>query len=228
MGFGLLFIGYFVTYIMSYVLIPKLLGCVIMLVGVIKLSEYELKFKRCIPVVGAMSAVSTYMLLKNIFEYFRLDAVLFNEVVLNIVSTADEALAVLFHVVLLIAITSIAKSTGIDKLCFKAMRNLLIVAVAEIAYFVALIIPASDVKQIIFLIALCLRFLWIVLNLILMASCYRMICDESDVDMPDKEINIPVVKQMENIMRRRDKNAFDSGRLLNEKRRTKKEAKKKK
>ena len=228
MGFGLLFIGYFVTYIMSYVLIPKLLGCAIMLVGVIKLSEYELKFKRCIPILGAMSAVSAYMFLRNIFEYFKLDSAIFNEVVLNIVSTADEALAVFLHVMLLIAITSIAKSTGIDKLCFKAMRNLLIVAVAEIAYFVVLIIPTSNVKQIIFLIALCLRFLWIVLNLILLASCYRMICDERDADMPDKEINIPVVKQMENIMKRRDKNAFDSGRFLNEKRRIKREAKKKK
>jgi hypothetical protein len=55
-----------------------------------------------------------------------------------------------------------------------------------------------------------------------------MICDESDADMPDKEINIPVIKQMEDIMRRRDKNAFDSGKLWSAKRRAKKESKKKK
>ena len=228
MGFGLLFVGYFVTYVMSYVFIPKLLGCVLMLAGVIKLSEYELRFKRCIPVLGAMGVSSAYMLLRNIFEYFSIESSLFSEVSLNVVSTIDEALTVLFHILLLIAITAIAKSTEIEKICFKAMRNLLIIGVAEVAYFIVLLVPASETKQVIFWIALCLRLIWIVLDLMLLASCYRMICDENDVDMPDKEINVPIIKQMEDIMRRRDKNAFDSGKLWNEKRRAKKESKKKK
>ena len=153
---------------------------------------------------------------------------MFNEVVLNIVSTVDEAIAVVFHIFVLIAITAIAKSTGLEKICFKAMRNLLIVCAAEVVYFAALIIPGeSSLKQIVFWIALCLRLMWIVLDLMLFASCYRFICDESDADMPDKDINIPLIKQMEDIMRRRDKNAFDSGRNFSEKRRAKKESKKK-
>lgn len=228
MGFGLLFVGYFVTYVMSYVFIPKLLGCIIMLAGILKLSEYELRFKRCIPAVVAMSVSSAYMFLRNVFEYYRIESSLLNEGILNVVSTVDEAFTVLFHVLLLIAITAIAKNIGIDKICFKAMRNLLIICVAEVVYFVVLMVPASDMKQILFWIALCLRGLWIILDLMLLASCYRMICDESDADMPDKEINVPVIKQMEDIMRRRDKNAFDSGKSFREKRKVKKESKKKK
>jgi hypothetical protein len=199
-----------------------------MLAGVVKLSEYELRFKRCIPTLGAMCLSSGYMLLRDIFEYFSIESSLFGEGVLNVVSTVDEAITVLFHVLVLIAITAIAKSTGIDKICFKAMRNLLIVGVAEVTYFVVLAFPNSEIRQIIFWIALCLRLIWIVLDLMLLASCYRMICDESDADMPDKEINIPVIKQMEDIMRRRDKNAFDSGKLWSAKRRAKKESKNKK
>ena len=79
-----------------------------------------------------------------------------------------------------------------------------------------------------FWVAIALRLIWIVLDLVLFASCYRLICDESDVDMPDREVNIPAFKQMENVMRRRDKNAFDSGRMLSEKRFSKKQNKKKK
>ena len=154
MGFGLLFVGYFITYVMSYVFIPKLLGCVIMLAGIIKLSEYELRFKRCIPVLGAMCVSSAYMLLRNIFEYFKIDSLLFDDVALNVVSTVDEALTVLFHVLLLIAITAIAKSTELDKVCFSAMRNLLIIGMAEVSYFVMLILPDSDIKQIVFWIVL--------------------------------------------------------------------------
>lgn len=230
MGFGLLFIGYFVAYVMSYVFIPKLFGCLVMLVGVIKLSEYELGFKKCIPILGVMSAASTYMLVRNVFEYFKIDSAIFNELAVNIVSVGEELVGFLFHIFLLIAISKIAKDTGLENVSFRAMRNLIVVAAAEVAYLLMSFLPkdSSVVTEVLFWVALALRLIWVVLNLVLLASCYRLICDESDVDMPDREINVPVFKQMENVMRRRDKNAFDSGRMLSEKRFSKKQNKKKK
>ena len=88
-----------------------------------------------------------------------------------------------------------------------------------------LVLPKSETTQVVFWVAIGLRLMWIVLNLVLLVSCYRMICDESDVDMPDREINIPIIKQMEKIMRKRDKNAFDSGIKWSEKRKNKKDKK---
>ena len=228
MGFGLLFIGYFVTYVMSYVFIPKLLGCILMLLGILKLSAYDLKFKKCVPVLGAMSITSAFMLVNSALQYFNITALVINDVLLNSVSVADELLGLGFHAFLLLAINNIARDTGLEKLCFKAMRNLLLVFVAEIAWFAVSIFSDTSANQVIFWIAIGLRIIWIVLDLILLVSCYRLICDESDVDMPDKEVNIPVIKQMEEIMRRRDKNAFDSGRNWSEKRKAKREEKKNK
>lgn len=228
MGFGLLFVGYFVSYVMSYVFIPKLLGCIIMLAGVLKLSEYELEFKKSIPVLGAMSVTSAYMMVRSLLDYFGIVSPVFGEIAANIVSLADEILGVLFHVLLLLAIKKIAKDTGLDNLCYKAVRNLLIVFVAEISWLSVSLIPDTEFKKILFWIAFGLKVIWIVINLILLVSCYRMICDESDVDMPDREVNIPIIKHMEKTMQKRDKNAFDSGKLLNEKRWTKKQSKKKK
>ena len=230
MGFGLLFVGYFVSYVMSYVFIPKLLGCLIMLAGIVKLSEYELEFKKCVPALGAMSIASAYMLARSIFEYFGIESAAFGELAVNIVSVAEELLGFVFHIFLLRAINKIAKDTGLDKLCFRAMRNLIVVAVAQVAYVSLSLVPksAEGVTQVLFWVALGLRLIWIVLDLSLLVSCYRMICDESDADMPDREVSIPVIRQMENVMRKRDKNAFDSGKLLNEKRWAKKQSKKKK
>lgn len=230
MGFGLLFLGYFVSYVMSYVFIPRILGCLIMLWGVVKLSEYELEFKKCTPVLAGMSVASAYMLVRSTVEYFGGKSAIFGELAVNIVSVSEELLGFLFHILLLRAINKIAKDTGLDKLCFRAMRNLMVIAVAELVYVSLSLIPksAETVTQVLFWIALGLRIIWIVLDLSLLVSCYRMICDERDVDMPDREVNIPIIKQMEKTMQRRDKNAFDSGKLLNDKRRTKKENKKKK
>ena len=227
MGFGLMFVGYFVAYVMSYAFIPKLIGCLIMLWGIINLSQYELKFKRCIPVLGVMSVISIYVLMSNIFGYFDITSVFFSDSVISVVTAVDEAVNFIFHAFLLIAITSISKATDLEKLAFKAMRNLLIVGAAEIAYLIFSALPQNESTRPVYLIAFCLRLIWIILDLILLASCYRLICDEKEVDMPDKEINIPVIKQMEEIMRKRDKNAFDSAIRWSEKRRDKRNEKQK-
>ena len=227
MGFGLMFVGYFFVYVMSYVFIPKLLGYLIMLVASVKLSAYELKFKPCVPILGFMSVISAYALTENILDHFGVVPPMFGEGILNVVSTAEEILTIAFHAFLMLAINSIARSTGLDKLCFRAMRNLLLIGIAEMTYLIVLLLPKNNFVQYVFFAAVILRFIWIVLDLLLLVSCYRMICEEGDESMPDKEIKIPIIKQMEAIMRRRDKNAFDSALKWSEKIKNKKENKSK-
>ncbi len=226
MGFGLLFIGYFVSYVMSYAFIPKLLGCIIMLFGVRKLSEYEIKFKLCVPVLIAMCVTSAYIFTEQMLSYFKISSFVSGELAVNIVSVGDEVLGVIFHVFLLLAIGKLAHDTELEKVRVSAIRNLVLVGLAEISYITVLVLPDSDFKLTFFRIAFGLRLIWIVLDLALLVSCYRQICDESDVDMPDREINIPVIKHMEKVLGIRDKNAFDSGKNWSEKRRNKKSKKK--
>ena len=228
MGFGLMFVGYFFTYLISLVFVPRILGYAIMLWATVKLSAFDIKFKRCLPVLGGLFLISAYVLSGDIVKHFNLEASLFNDTVLNIVSTAEELLVILFHVFLMLAIGSIAKDTGLDKIRFRAMRNLLLIMIAELTYTVIIFLPKNKVVQTVFAITVILRFIWIFLDLILLASCYRLICEEGDESMPEKEINVPIIKQMESVMRRRDKNAFDSGKRWSEKRQNKKEKRKKK
>ena len=228
MGFGLMFVGYFFTYLISLVLFPRILGYAIMMWATVKLSAFDLKFKRCLPVLGGLFLVSAYSFAGDIVNHFNLATSFFNEHVLNIVSAGEEALVVLFHIFLMLAIGSIAKDTGLDKIRFRAMRNLFLIVAAELAYTVVIFLPKNKVVQTVFAATVILRFIWIFLDLILLASCHRLICEEGDESMPEKEINIPVLKQMESVMRRRDKNAFDSGKRWSEKRQNKKEKLKKK
>ena len=228
MGFGLMFVGYFFTYIISLVLVPKILGYVLMMCATVKLSAFDIKFKRCIPVLGGLFLISSYTLLGDILGWLNIGSSLFNNSVLNVVSVAEEVLVVAFHIFLMFAIGSIAIDTGLEKIRFRAIRNLLLICVAEILYVVVALLPVSDIFQAATFVVVMLRFIWIVLDLILLASCYRMICEAGDEDMPEKDVSIPVIKQMETIMRKRDKNAFDSGKKWTEKRREKKEKRQKK
>ena len=228
MGFGLMFVGYFFTYIISLVLVPKILGYVLMMCATVKLSAFDIKFKRCIPVLGGLFLISSYTLLGDILGWLNIGSSLFNNSVLNVVSVAEEVLVVAFHIFLMFAIGSIAIDTGLEKIRFRAIRNLLLICVAEVLYVVVALLPVSDIFQAATFVVVMLRFIWIVLDLILLASCYRMICEAGDEDMPEKDVSIPVIKQMETIMRKRDKNAFDSGKKWTEKRREKKEKRQKK
>ena len=227
MGFGLMFVGYFFTYLISLVIVPKILGYVIMTWATIKLSAFDVKFKKCLPILGGLIVVSAYILAGDILKYFSIDNALFNGIFLTVVSLTEEALVVAFHAFLMLAITNIAKDTGLEKIRLRAMRNLLIFCVAEFAYTGFSFLPNNEMLGAVFSIIVILRFIWIFLNLILLASCYRLICEAGDESMPDKEVNIPIIKQMEEIMRRRDKNAFDAGKNWSEKRQSKKEKRKK-
>ena len=222
MGFGLMFVGYFFTYLISLVFVPKILGYVIMTWAAVKLSAFDIKFKRCLPVLLVLILVSTYSLTGDILRYLNVEMPLFVGLVPNIISIIEELLILVFHVYLMLAIASIAKDIGLEKIRFSAIRNLLIIFVAEAAYTIMTFLPKNDAIQAIFLGAVILRFIWIFLDLVLLASCYRQICEEGDESMPEKEINIPIIKQMEESMRRRDKNAFDLGLKWTEKRKTKK------
>ncbi len=227
MGFGLMFVGYFFAYLISLVLVPKILGYAIMVWATVKLSAFDLKFKKGLPVLGGLILVSAYSLVGDIFRYFSMDVTLFNGVVPNVIAVIEEVLVLVFHAFLMLAIANIAKETGLEKIRFSAMRNLLIIGIAEVAYTVMIFLPKNESIQAVFLGVIILRFIWIFCNLFLLASCYRMICEEGDESMPEKEINVPVIKQMESTLRRRDKNAFDSGIKWTENRRTKKEKRKK-
>ena len=227
MGFGLMFVGYFFAYLISLVFVPKILGYAIMVWATVKLSAFDLKFKKCLPVLGGLILVSAYSLAGDIFRYLSMDVALFNGVVPNVIAVIEEVLVLAFHAFLMLAIASIAKDTGLEKIRFTAIRNLLIIGIAEVAYTIMIFLPKNESIQAVFFGVILLRFIWIFFDLFLLVSCYRMICEEGDENMPEKEINVPIIKQMESTLRRRDKNAFDSGIKWTENRRMKKEKRKK-
>lgn len=226
MGFGILFVGYFVAYVMSFIFIPKLIGYVLMIWATAKLSQYDLAFKRCIFILGLLSVMSVYSFTGSIFEYFSLESAWFGVSVKSLIQTAEKAVSLIFHIFLMLAMRHIAIETELPKLAYKSVRNISIGMLSTAVYLLSNFLPNSESTKTIALAAFILELVWIVLNLMLMASYYRFICDESDRDMEVKSINIPIIGKMEEIMRKRDQNAFDSGKDLVEKRRRKKETKK--
>ena len=226
MGFGLTFIGYFIAYVVSWAFPPvKLAGYALMIWGCFKLSEYNTGFRNCTLPLGFLSLAGVYSLLGYVYDVLGIASTLFEAKALSIVSNIGEALDVSFHACLLIAVCSIAKETELPKMAYKSMRNLLVVIVAELAYFVALFIPAGKAASVVSYIAVILRLLWVMLNVVLLANCYKMICPEGEEDMPVKESSNPIIRKMDAVIIEREENAKQAAIDLVRRRREKKDDK---
>ena len=211
MGFGLLFIGYILTYLLSmagaYGCYPAIIGCALMLYALTHLVEYEASFK--LPFFSAlpMTLCVTYSFVVELFSSLGilLPVFLTSSVTLTVVTYASALFDLVFNMTLLYAITCIAKETGVDRIRNAAIRNIVVYGV----YFLSVLLDESlpresAVRPYTFLAAFFLSLLVLVLNSIVIFSCYMRICDESDTEMERKESRFEVINKFNKEFDRRE------------------------
>ena len=141
MGFGILFLGYFATTMMSIPLsrmlpidlggIVKLVGYILIIIAAKKLSDYNEGFVKLLPsslVMVLISAfegfldVTVFLSINQIAEFPFSNALIY----VNDAKTLDYvsfAATIYFVAALCLAIKQIAKDTGIKKIEIAATRN---------------------------------------------------------------------------------------------------------
>lgn len=207
MGFGLLLMGYFLGMVMSLNIFGaffRLAGFSVTAYAARKLSDYHKGFSFLtlasmlsvgVSVLGAISSLSAFL-----YDNMIISEKLIGDGLATAFGYARYGAELIFTVALCVSISLIAKETGEIKLRYVAIRNLALYCV----YFVLQIIcwlPHEYVGTLLQLTALpavaqLAGFALILLNLIMIFSCYRRICDESDVDMPQKPSRFEFVNQM--------------------------------
>ena len=206
MGFGILFLGYFATTMMSIPLsrilpidlggVVKLLGYILIVVAAKKLSDYNKGFSSLIASSGLMGLISalegfmdvTVFLSKNqIAEFpFSNSLVYLNDA--KIVDYISFAATIYFVATLCLAIKQIAQDTGIKKIEIAATRNFvfycilfLVQAISFMPFDWVVIYKPVFVSALLIIELLC----WL-LNLYMLFSCYAKICDSDDIEMKQK------------------------------------------
>ena len=207
MGFGLLLMGYFLGMVMSLNIFGaffRLAGFALAAYAARKLSDYHKGFSFltlasmlsvAVSVLGAISSLSAFL-----YDNMIISEKLIGDGLATAFGYARYGAELVFTVALCVAISLIAKETGEIKLRYVAIRNLALYCV----YFVLQIIcwlPHEYVGTLLQITALpavaqLAGFALILLNLLMIFSCYRRICDESDVDMPQKPSRFEFVNQM--------------------------------
>lgn len=234
MGFGLLFIGYFITFLMSinsFGFIFELVGYTVMLYAVSKLAEYKSSIRRVIYPIMGMAIGSLYSAAVLIHtEFMPLPLPLLGTATTFIFSAIGAISTIVFHFFLLLPIRSIANDVGDKSLAASSVLVLITSCLGCSAEPVGAIIGAAITQTIsnsqnasvgiiggadgptailvsntaLPFVPLFAQIIFPLLTLIFLFFCYMRICAPEDVEMQQKPSRFAFINRLREKQAERD------------------------
>lgn len=236
MGFGWLFIGYFIATLMSINIAGafiRIVGYGVIFFAASKLNKYNRTFTYLQIATVIMLGVSLLLAASDIcgflYDEMFIKNNIFTESFKRAMGIVEMCVSLVFNGALLYSIRAIAIETEVDKIAVNSVRNFIFICL----YFVLNIIsylPFNFVKEysaVFSLPVLLLYFVWIVLNLILIYSCYARICDENDTEMIRKPSRFSFINKMRAEMEEKENRAIESSKKYRKEKQEKKQNRRK-
>ena len=211
MGFGILFLAYFMAFFvpLSYL---HVIGYAGIAWALTKLKEYRPAFLKAVWWLIPLGACCLYHVAGSVTEllpYFGItppDLPVFGTAVNAVVTMIECALTLCFHFVFLRQLNAFARELELTAIAKRADWGLWLVSVQVSTYVVALALELAGVGlQLLSLLAFLLQFVWAIFNLVNLFTCYMYICPEGDEDMERKPSKFAFVNNIREKMDERDR-----------------------
>ncbi len=207
MGFGLLFLGYLLAFLMSlnaYGYAFAILGYYIIFCALQKLSEYKHSFSYSLFPLAIMTLLRIFELIISVSQKTGLTpltdiaSAIERFLSLSTISTLITISTFVFSVLLFISITEIADSVELPELVSKGKFNIGVRTVYILTYLVAVLLPAifNINTGILMPILIVFELVCHLLALSLIYKCFFRICAPEDVDMPIKPSRFKFINDM--------------------------------
>ena len=215
MGFGILTVGYYLTYLLGMIWKDEiwgalliLLGCVLLAIALLRLSEYESGFRYALIFDALMVLPAVYRILVWLSDSFLWDLPFLGSTAETVAEYVEFALFLGFGVALLAAVRSLASDLEDTKIVTASVRNLVFLGI----YAICLILTTLPFgfAGLFGLAAMLVQLVYHVLMGVMLVSCYMRICDEGDKDMPLKKSRFAWVNRFREERARREQRAVDS------------------
>lgn len=218
MGYGLLFIGYATAFLMSFNSFGfffRSIGSLLMVCGLKKLCQFETKYNFCYVSAAAMcvSALAEGAVL------ILSDSMSLPENLQSYVSMLFYVCAVPFHGVFYKATRSLSKEVGLEKLSQKSDRNgvfSIIVLLLALMSFVSHSFKWGILNYL-FGATLIGLLLLVAMNLVLIYSCYKNICEAGDEENEAKPSKIPFLNKLFEVNEQRQNEIYEKTKSYAEK-----------
>ena len=211
MGFGILFLAYFLAFFvpLSYL---KIIGYAGLAWALCKLRDYRPAFIKAVWWLIPLGACCLYHIAGSVIAllpYLGMAAPelpLFGTTMTAIVTMVECALTLGFHFMLLVQLRGFAAELELPAIAKRADWGLWLVGVQTSTYVVALALELAGFGlQLLSLIAFLLQFAWAIFNLINLFTCYMYICPEGDEDMERRPSRFGFVNDIREKMDERDR-----------------------
>ena len=189
MGFGLLFLGYFVAFLGSF-LAELSVFTFILGAGIILFSLKNLVFENKMFIVSAVLAfileISAILVAALGFMFVPETDVLY-----IIVSQVYKWVVYALNASLMIAIFIIAKDVDVLKIKVKSIINLIFIAIGVIVSIAHEFVTDQFAQERLSIVSAGAQILFVILGLMTIFNCYMKICYEDDQNMQKKSSGIP-------------------------------------
>ena len=202
MGYGLVLIGYALTFFTSLTLygwLFRLLGYAAMAYGLFKLKDYFPFYKLSLFAVLALFLTGIGEAGAEMLYSLGKDTELFKTVVFY----TRDALVLVFHVLFLIATYIAYGVVGMTEKKVNAVTDICAVVLGYAFYILAAlkIVEGS--------VAVFVQLIWTVMVFFLIFGCYMRICPEGDENMPRRESKIPFINRFSEALEKREAEAIE-------------------
>ena len=192
MGFGLLLIGYLTVHLMTM----NPLGALIRVAGYglityasLKLKKYHRSFSYLTIMSLVMLSIALVLLcadgIRYLYDLMLIDSLWIGDSHKMIVGYVDQGSSFFFQSAMVYGVYCIAKETEIRKISNNAIRNFIFLCFYYFAYAISFL-PFQGIQNTqleLKVIVWVSYFACILLNFLLLFSCYAKICDEDDEKM---------------------------------------------
>lgn len=215
MGFGLVLIGYTFAYLMSlnsFGFLFRLVGTAVMLAGTSRLMKFEKTFFY-VHISGILLALAaTFETLSHLLlDYTSFDAVWLDENLVTALFVAFMVISIPFHLLFYRAARKISVDVGIRNITSRSVKYEIFFG-AEIILVAATYVTFSMKAKIVnyfYMAAVILLYVVIFLNITLIYSCYKNICEEGDEEAPRKPSKLPFMNKLFEASEKREKEIYE-------------------
>lgn len=193
MGFGYLFIGYLVTFVLSLPVaklgfggLALLVGYAVMYYALWLLSHYNRSFLWAKYTLIPLLVTAVYEFTKNFDELLLWQSPVFSGVTATVMEWLTFALILFFNLSLLYGIRMLSYAVGLGHMSVAAVRNACFVVLYSVLLCVTKLPVSETVKVYLSLPVVLLDIVWIFCNHLLILSCAKNICPAGDEDQPAK------------------------------------------
>ncbi len=225
MGFGLLFIGYFLEYLLGLNQLgtfTHVIGYMVMFVGLSRLRLYCRTFVYAQYATVVLMLPAVYRTFAHLSELFDMTFSFVTPILTLVVELLNHGLFLLFHVLLSVALMEICNRTGVKKNAIRALQNLVIVVTQSLLQFYLLPLGSGGIaaSALFYTLSLLLNLVWVICNLVLIGSCYMRICPagEANGEKPKKPSRFAFVNDMRERYQRSEDKAIREDRAYHQQR----------